>query len=150
MACRRDRSASPSGMSIQCRGAARIDCDVPRKRTALAAKMHRARRATSRACACAPPRCAHTHPQVTNTALIIIDYQHQGDAQAQQAGNGGIAPLWCGLGAPLRYHGHHGHAAQLSHRRLPRCSHRQLHGAPIKGESYSLELNPPSQIWLCM
>ena len=37
--------------------------------TQLAAKTHRARRVP--ACACAPPRCAHTHQQVTNTALII-------------------------------------------------------------------------------
>ena len=113
--------------------------------TQLAAKTHRAPRAP--ACACAPPRYAHTHPQVTNTALIInIKETHKLNKLAMVR----IAPLWCGLGAPLRYHGHHGHAAQLSHRRLPRCSHRQLHGAPIKGESYSLELNPPSQIWLCM
>ena len=35
----------------------------------LAAEMRRARRAL--ACACAPPRCAHAHPQVANAAREI-------------------------------------------------------------------------------
>ena len=57
--------------------------------TQLAAKTLRARRAP--ACACAPPRCAHTHPQVTNAALIInIKEAHKLNKLAMVL----IAPLW--------------------------------------------------------